>query len=83
MKTGNLTPRSESIIFGQPDGFNSILVIDIRKSGKSYLTISWRDSNNNICFQSVGLSNEQRKQLASVLLSYEPTLWEEIQNDHA
>ena len=86
MQTGNLTPRSNNTIdemrftgnFGQPDGFDSVLVASVRKSGDACLTLTYcmdvGDREERIW--SIMLTNEQRLVLAKLLNEYKPTLYE-------
>lgn len=86
MQTGKLTPRSAETVaemrftggFGQPDGFASILSVNVRTSGEAYLTLDYRlDPKGDEHRWSVGLTSEQRRALGRLLLSYEPVLIEQ------
>ena len=86
MKTGNLTPRSNDEVktvrysgnFGQPTGFNSILEASVRGSGEASLGLVYRGLDGGEQTWTVMLTSEQRRHLANLLNSYEPTLWEEV-----
>ena len=87
LPTGGLTPRSNnkekayrySGGFGQSDGFASILDVKVNTAGELTLTLHYKmTTDRESQFWSVMLSNEQRKHLAALLDSYDPTLWEEI-----
>ena len=88
MKTGNLTPRTNSTIrekrysggFGQPDGFASVLNVAVRTDGRLVLTLRYRPScvdTSKETLWSVELTNEQRKDLEWIT-EYEPILVEDI-----
>ena len=88
MQTGKLTPKSNDIkrcarysgSFGPQDGFGSILEATVNTGGEVCLSLIYKTdhygSKENIW--GVMLTNEQRKHLSKLLASYEPTLWEEI-----
>ena len=91
MDTGNLTPRSADVVcdarfsgdFDQPDGFSSVLKALVRTSGAICLQLTWRspflaDRNKEEQTWAIELTNEQRKALGQLLLSYDPVLWEPI-----
>lgn len=87
MKTGNLTPRSNNIVksvrfsgsFGQPDGFSSVLVASVSRSGSLELNLTFRDYNgSNERFWAVRLTNDQRRRLGQLCIEYEPVQFEEI-----
>lgn len=89
MEKGNLTPRSNDTIdemrfsggFGQPDGFASVLTVRVNRAGEAYFTLCYRKDfhvDRNEDMWSVGLSNEQRMVLSSMLGAYKPTLYEVI-----
>jgi len=83
MEKGKLTPRSGSKVasmrfaggFGQPDGFGSILTVDIRTGGDLCFILNYR-LHDHEAFWAVDLTNEQRKKLAEFILSYDPVLYE-------
>ena len=85
MMTGKLTPRTNNKIkearftggFGQPNGFASVLTVGVCESGDAALTLNYNAFDHEQMW-SVMLTNEQRKTLGSLLLSYEPVLWEEL-----
>ena len=93
LPTGRLTPKSNDVLakrqytggFGQPDGFGSILVVDIRRSGDACLTLHYRSdpSGGPPKMWSVMLDNEQRKNLGKFLSneSFDPTHIEEVKSD--
>ena len=91
METGTLTPRSNNIVramrfsggFGQPDGFGSVLVADVRKSGDACLTLTYRmpTGNQEERTWSVILTSTQRHALAALLGDYEPALFETIEEN--
>lgn len=87
LPTGGLTPRTAAVIaerrycgdFAQPDGFAGVLDVDIRQNGSAYLTLHYRGANDKAKFWSIGLTSEQRKNLAEFLVSArEPVLWEDV-----
>ena len=87
MIKGRLDPRSNSDVirmrftgsFGQPDGFGSILDAAVKTSGNCSLTLVWKhETSPDEKMWSVELTNEQRKALGQMLMSYEPVLFEEI-----
>lgn len=81
MNTKNLTSKSnDSVIearftgsFGQPDGFGSVLTLIINKAGNATLTLNYKDVDNIERMWSVMLDNEQRRKLANMLTTYEPS----------
>jgi len=85
MMTGKLTPRSNDKIkevrfvggFGQPSGFASVLTVGVCESGDAALTLNYNAFDKEQMW-SVMLTNEQRKTLGALLLSYEPVLWEDV-----
>jgi len=90
MRTGNLTPRCNSIVkalrfsggFGQPDGFGSVLEASVCKDGRLVLTLVYKsgigpDAEHEHMW-SVELTNEQRLALAQLAADYQPVLFEEV-----
>ena len=83
--TGGLTPRSNDGVgemrfsggFGQTDGFASVLIASVRRSGEACLTLHYT-ANSGPMVWSVMLTNQQRYVLADFLRSYDPVLWEAI-----
>ena len=82
LPTGGLTPRSNNKEvscrytggFGQPDGFASVLEVTVNRGGDLALTLHWTEKGINMW--SVMLTNEQRKHLSGLIASYDPVLWE-------
>ena len=84
MYTGKLTPRSNDTVkdflftgsFGQPDGFGSVLRVQIKTDGRACFTLTYKNSLDfTEHMWSVELDNEQRHFLAGLLGSYHPNLW--------
>ena len=84
---GTLTPKSNELVeemrftgnFGQPNGFGSVLVASVRRSGEAclslhYSTGSFGDRLDH--FWAVMLTNEQRNALSALLGRYQPRLFE-------
>jgi hypothetical protein len=85
METGKLTPRANDTVsairfsgnFGQPDGFGSVLLVQIRMDGRAVLTCTFRDITGTKEEQwSIDLTNEQRNVLSTFLFNYKPVLFE-------
>jgi len=89
MKTGLLTPRTNSTIqskrysggFGQPDGFGSVLTVDVRQDGRLNLNLTYRNGfSGPERTWNCELTNEQRKDLAGWIGEYDPILVEDLPN---
>lgn len=89
INSGNLTPRSNDAVgemmfsggFGQPDGFGSVLRARINRAGELALNLDYRrgiSGPDDVQCWCVNLTNEQRKELAKFLVTYEPTLFENV-----
>jgi hypothetical protein len=87
METGSLTPKAEDVVeamrftgnFGQPDGFGSVLKVEVRQSGSAALTLMWRDdATGNEMQWSVMLTDDQRQALGQFIGRYQPRLWERV-----
>lgn len=83
---GNLTARTADVVKemrfagqgSQWDG-GSVLVAAIRRTGEACLSLHYSTGNfgNKLdSFWAIELTSEQRKALAALLVSYEPTLFE-------
>jgi hypothetical protein len=83
---GTLTARTPDVVKemrfagqgSQWDG-GSVLVAAIRRTGEACLSLHWSTGNFGKKldhFWAIELTSEQRKALAAMLISYEPTLFE-------
>jgi hypothetical protein len=87
MDKGTLTPRSNTLVeairftgaFGQPDGFGSVLLAEVKQDGRLVLTTTWKmDKDGKEMTWTVELDNEQRKILAELAGRYQPKLYEKV-----
>ena len=85
MKTGNLTPRSNNLVagmrftgaFAQPNGFGSVLSVEIKTDGRAVFTLTYKKINDESEHMwTIELDNEQRSKLAAHLSKHQPTLYE-------
>lgn len=91
MQTGNLTPRTNCTIdamrfsgdFGQPDGFGSVLDVQVKKSGEVCFTLTYKMQPQSAeeHMWSVTLTEEQRRALAGLLVKYHPRTYERYEPD--
>jgi hypothetical protein len=91
---GTLTPKSREIVdemrfsgnFGQPNGFGSVLIAQVRRDGEACLSLHYSTGNFGEKldhFWAVMLTNEQRNALAEFLGAYQPRLWEKTRDGDA
>ena len=84
---GTLTPKSSEIVdemrfsgnFGQPTGFGSVLIVQVRRDGEACLSLHYSTGNFGeklAHFWSVMLTHDQRLVLANFLKGYQPRLYE-------
>jgi hypothetical protein len=89
MDTGTLTPRTNNTVeamrftgsFGQPNGFGSVLLAEVKQDGRLVLTLTYnRHGETNASVWSVELDSSQRNALAALASRYQPRLYERIDN---
>lgn len=87
LPTGGLTPRANNGYrgkrytgsFGQPDGFGSVLYVEVKQDGRLVLKLHFKPGTDSAPhFWAVELDNAQRNDLASWIGEYQPTFWEEV-----
>lgn len=90
MNSYELTPRTNNTInkmvftgaFGQPDGFGSVLEVEIKQDGRLVLICTYRlHGSEHDHVWTIELDNEQRVALGEFIPTYSPRLYHYVREN--